>query len=136
MSSYPDTKGSDVEEYTCNGSKNQSWDYAFSAGLGAEGNWEFISVGAPYCLDNYQTKFTDGNPQILWGCTSGSAIPLIYGVGISHVSGGYAIHTEQDYGEVSKYCLTSYYAPKIEEYICNTYSANQAFSGATLGNGG
>jgi hypothetical protein len=128
VSSYPNKAGSPVRQYACNGGINQQWLY----GKGSEGlNYIFSWAGNELCLDNYQGRLANGNQQILWGCWNGAAAPKGYEIGGSAVAGAYMFHLALKIGTESKYCLTSLgnksAGSPIVAWVCNKYSANQAF---------
>lgn len=134
LSGYPTTLGSQMTQWYCNGSQNQQWYLFFNFSFG--NTWELLN-GDGYCMDNYQNRTTDNNPQINWSCTNGSTIPLTKWVGVSNWSGYYLIHNDKLEGTPSNECVSGLghgNGTGIVQWLCNRGSSNQAFAGATLGN--
>jgi Ricin-type beta-trefoil lectin domain-like len=128
MSSYPNKAGARVNQYACNGSINQQWLY----GEGTGGHYNIFAYGGnKLCLDNSQGRLANGNSQILWGCFDGADTPRGYAIGGSATAGAYMFHLAKGPGASSNYCLTSLgnrsAGSPIVEWVCNKYSANQAF---------
>ena len=134
ISSYPGYHGAHMHQYKCNGGNNQTWHYIYDP----EGAyWEFWNRGDGYCMNNYQGRNVDYNPQIMWGCDEGSLVPIEHSIGGSAV-GGYLIHTEKGVGQWSGYCLSSMgrrtEGTEIQLAVCNINAPNQSWaSSAALG---
>lgn len=131
MSSYPNTQGSYVFQYTCTNAANQEWIYA----IGADYEPYIFAYNANnLCLNNFQDQFSNGSLMALWSCNSASA-PMWFGVGVSNYSGYYLIHLFKSFGTWSNQCVTV--LPNrpsdspVEQWLCDKSSQWQAFSGPT-----
>src|SRR5690242_3000241 len=128
ISSYPAYQGAHVHQYACNGSNNQSWRYLYDPGAAIFELWNY---GDGYCMDNYQGRNATYNPQIMWDCGQGSAVPLAHSVGGSAV-GGYLIHTSSAIGQWSGYCISSMgnqaEGSEVQLAVCNINAANQSWA--------
>jgi hypothetical protein len=131
MSSYPNTKGHEVDQYSCNGSGNQTWIY-YQGTLAEPYLGAYGSPAGSLCLNNYGGGFSDGNKQALWSCSSNSSA-MWYQAGISNFSGYDLVHLFDGPGSWSKMCLTTLgdtsQGSPIEEWTCNRGAANQSFDG-------
>jgi hypothetical protein len=129
MSSYPNSQGSGVDQFSCNNSANQEWVYAT------------LTDGEPYlfaynsnnlCLNNYGFSFSNGNQMALWSCDS-SSTSMWFGAGASNYGGYDLIHLFQGFGTWSHQCLTVLpgrpSGSAVEEWTCDKTSVWQAFSG-------
>jgi hypothetical protein len=130
MSSYPNTQGTQVKQYTCNGSANQHWGEETGPDLI---HYNIVSVGSglTLCLDNYQFKFVNNNKQILWPCFSGNPFAEGYHEGASAIANSFMLHLYDGLGSLSNYCVSSLgntsQGSGLVEYVCNKNSRNQAF---------
>lgn len=129
MSSYPNTQGQAIEQYTCNNSPNQEWVYA----LGADYEpYLYAANTKNLCLNNYGFSFSNGNQMALWSCNSTSTA-MWFGAGASNYSGYLLIHLFKAFGTWSLQCVTVLPnrppGSAVEEWTCDKTSVWQAFSG-------
>jgi hypothetical protein len=129
MSSYPNTQGSPIEEYTCNNSANQEWVYASYTD---NEPYLFAYNTNHLCLNNYGFSFSNGNKMALWSCSSGS-VAMWFGAGASNYSGYELIHLFASYQKWSNQCVTVLpnrpAGSAVEEWTCDRGSTWQAFNG-------
>lgn len=130
MSAWPDKKGQPATQQRCNGSLNQQWVYGWDGpGLALINAGMGYGTTTEWCLDNYQGRLSNGNPQIMWPCRAKPWTWAInYYQGGSAFTDGVLIHTNSWHGN---YCVTTLGSTTVgspmEEWLCNKYSRNQAF---------
>lgn len=124
--------GADAVLWACNGSTNQTWVNTVKNSGGST----FESDGDDWCLNNYQGKSANNNPQTMWPCDGGSYKQVYYVYGSRVAAGYYNIETVNSSGHITGYCLTSFgnrnSGAIVEEYACNNDLPNQAWAGGTL----
>lgn len=132
MSSYPNQQAQAIEQYSCNGSLNQSWTYFHYSDDMPYLKSDGAGVQKDLCLNNYGGGFSNGNKMALWSCESTSAA-MWFGAGASSHSGYSLVHLYASIGRWSQQCLTTLgntaNGSPIEQWACNVNAANQQFDG-------
>ena len=129
ISSYPNSQGSGINEYGCNGDANQQWVYAL------------YTDGMPYlfayntnnlCLNNLGGGFGNGYRIGLWSCNSGAA-SMWFGVGGSDWNGWLLVHLYNGFASWSHQCMTTLpgrgNGGPIDQWTCDRGSTWQAWGG-------
>lgn len=129
MSSYPDQSGAQATQWNCNGSANQHWVFIHDGPGWGLANQGMVNGSQTWCLDDYQGRQSDGNPEIMWPCYASWSWAIDTTQGGSAVGNDVLLHTDGGQGH---YCVTSFPGTSsgsgLSEWLCNIHSANQAFT--------
>ena len=131
MSSYPNSQGSYVDQYSCTNAANQEWILA----TWTDNMPYLFAYNAPgLCLNNFQFQFSNGARMALWSCNSNSTA-MWFDMGISNYANYYLIHLYKSFGTWSNQCVTVLpgrpSGSAVEQWTCDKTSVWQAFTGST-----
>lgn len=126
MTSLGGGQGADVEQWACNpGSANQQWLY-----YAGDGGPELLNGGDNLCMDDYQGRVSDNNPQIMWPCNA--SWPENYTTGSSGYSGWYLLHLSFYYNYCASGLGLNYDGAPVQLFTCGLDNPNQSWGGADL----
>jgi hypothetical protein len=129
MSSYPNSQGSGISEYGCNGGPNQEWVYAVYTD---NEPYLFAYNANNLCLNNLGGGFSNGNRIGLWSCNSG-APSMWFGAGGSDWNGWLLLHLFSGFQTWSYQCVTTLpgrgNGGPIDQWTCDRGSTWQAWGG-------